>query len=298
MAKAFSVVSWNVEHFKGRANRRQEIVDHLATQNADVIALYEVEGKEVFGALSAAMPNYNFHITEGRQTQEILVGVRQKPGLRAFFSQRVTFKSGNPNLRPGALLTLTVDSVNYSMMFLHLKSMPSPLGLGLRDDQLERAFKLKKKLDKAAPGNQPANFIFLGDLNTMGMKYRFRKSISAQTELQNLDKDAARKSIKMRRLSKTQTATWWNGPQGSLKPSNLDHVVASDHLEFRSFARPHPKGWLETRIDDRPSEGPDSTDRAEIDVRGWPQSATAAQAGTWIRQRSDHALLYFEVQKV
>ncbi|MBL4644224.1 MAG: hypothetical protein JKY44_11615 [Flavobacteriaceae bacterium] len=64
-------------------------------------------------------------------------------------------------------------------MFLHLKSHSEPIGLGLRDDQLDHAFKLKRTLDKALPDGKDAHFIILGDLNTMGMKYPFDKAIDA-----------------------------------------------------------------------------------------------------------------------
>ena len=82
MAKAFSVASWNVEHF-GAKNKGQDmpkkpvrpIIDFLATQNAHVVAVYEVVGRVVFDAVVPKKPNYHFHITEGPQTQEILVGV-------------------------------------------------------------------------------------------------------------------------------------------------------------------------------------------------------------------------------
>ena len=77
MAKAFSVASWNVEHFKsqGVSSRVEDVVEFLAEQRPDVFALYEVEGKEVFDALTTLMPEYTFHITEGQQVQQILLGV-------------------------------------------------------------------------------------------------------------------------------------------------------------------------------------------------------------------------------
>jgi hypothetical protein len=58
MAKAFSVASWNVEHFKsqGVSSRVEDVVELLAEQRPDVFALYEVEGKEVFDALTTLMP--------------------------------------------------------------------------------------------------------------------------------------------------------------------------------------------------------------------------------------------------
>lgn len=118
MARAFSVASWNVEHFKdGDPARIGRVVGFLSQVDPDVFAIYEVEGKEVFGALTTRMPGYTFHITEGDQTQEILVGVRQT--LTAFVTQRTEFKSGVFRLRPGMLVTITVDGQNYPVLFLH-----------------------------------------------------------------------------------------------------------------------------------------------------------------------------------
>lgn len=98
MAKAFSVISWNVEHFgaKGTSHKPTKpippIVDNLASHNADVIAVYEVIGAHIFSEVVAKMPNYHLHITEGPQAQEILVGVKRN--LTSFFTQKL----GNLNL--------------------------------------------------------------------------------------------------------------------------------------------------------------------------------------------------------
>jgi len=116
MAKAFSLASWNVEHFKGKPERVARVVEFLKAQHPDIFALFEVEGRTVFDDLVATLPGYQFHITEGPQTQEALVGVKR--GLTAFFTQKIEFKSGNQYLRPGALLTLTIDGEHYSILFL------------------------------------------------------------------------------------------------------------------------------------------------------------------------------------
>ncbi len=269
MAKAFSLASWNVEHFKGDPNRVARVVNFVNDQNPDVFGLLEVEGKDVFGELVTRMPNYQFHITEGPQTQEVLVGVRRT--FTAFFTQRMEYKTGNTYLRPGALLTLTIDGIHFSVLFLHTKSSAEPIGLGIRDEQFDRALKFKKVLDDAAGGSGKARYLFLGDLNTMGMKYPFHKEIDVQFELKKLDQGAKRR--KMRRLSKNAPNTWSNGSGSSYPPSNLDHVVASENLAFRQFGG------------------------ADIDVRGWPVLATTAQQDKWIQDFSDHACLYLEVQK-
>jgi endonuclease/exonuclease/phosphatase family metal-dependent hydrolase len=269
MSKAFSLASWNVEHFRDAPERIERVVGFVRSQDPDVFALLEVEGKTVFPSLVQTMPDYHFHITEGKQVQEVLVGVRGS--LTAFFTQRVEFKSGNTYLRPGALLTLTIEGLNYSVLFLHTKSNSKPIGLGIRDDQFNRAFAFKKVLDKAAGGPGKANYLFLGDFNVMGMDYPFDKDIPGADELKKLERDAAK--VKMRRLAKSRPATWWNGPDSSLPLSDLDQVVASEQMTFKAFQS------------------------AEVDVRGWPALTGPAAQGQWIKDYSDHGLIYMVIEK-
>ena len=61
-----------------RLGRVADVVALLAEQRPDVFALYEVEGKEVFDELTTQIPEYTFHITEGPQVQEILIGIRAR----------------------------------------------------------------------------------------------------------------------------------------------------------------------------------------------------------------------------
>lgn len=274
MAVAFSVASWNVEHFKEDRSRVERVVAFLKKQKPDIFALYEVEGSVVFKELVQVMKDYTFHITEGPQVQEILLGVRQ--GLTAFFTQKIEFKSGASAMRPGALLTVTVADKHYPLLFLHTASGNDPRGLGLRDDMMLRAVDFRKPLDSAAKkaGGESANYIFLGDLNTMGMEYKFvkGKDISPDDELTKLSKQAKKRG--MRLLSKTAPATWSNGSKSSIPNSNLDHVVAADHLVFTQF------------------------NGSDVSVRGWAEKKTTQEQDEWIKQFSDHSLLYFEVHKV
>lgn len=272
MPKAFSIASWNVEHFKNAPNRVSDVIALLASLNPDVFALYEVEGKDVFGELVTQMPNYQFHITEGPQVQEILVGVRS--GLTAFFTQKLEFRSGTTSMRPGALLTVTVAGESYPVLFLHLSSGPDPRGWGLRDDMLERALDFRKTLQQAAADpTKPVNYFFLGDLNTMGLQYFFKQhNILADVELKKVE--ALAKKRKMRMLTKNKPHTWSNGSTSKLPPSNLDHVVAADHLKFKQIQQ------------------------ADVRVLGWPEEPTPTAQDAWIKRFSDHALLYFEVQRV
>ncbi len=270
MAKAFSVVSWNCEHWKEDDPRNASRIDYLASQKADVIALYEVEGPEVWRSVMEGLPGYSFFITEGQNTQEILVGVG--PDTTAFLTQKVEFQSRNAFMRPGAFLTVRADGTDYSMLFLHLASMTDARGFGLRTDMIERAFEFKQYLDKVAKGK--ANFMFLGDLNVMGLDYVYGKDggsllrdrVDAANELAAVGYRAGKAD--MRVLSKSADVTWRG--DGSMR-SNLDHVVASSQLEFEQIAG------------------------KDVEVRGWPQLPDSEQED-WVKEFSDHALLYFEVR--
>ena len=93
MAKVYSLMSWNIEHFKkNQDNQTQVRIDRIAAkireEDPDVFAIYEVEGKDIFDTMVATFPGYSFHITEGPQVQEILIGV--KGNITAFFTQKVT----------------------------------------------------------------------------------------------------------------------------------------------------------------------------------------------------------------
>jgi hypothetical protein len=274
MTKVFSVASWNVEHFKADPTRIERIVEFLNSQNPDVFGLFEVEGATIFDTLVATMPNYIFQITEGDQTQEILVGVRKT--LTAFITQRTEFRSGTTHMRPGQLVTITKNGTNYALLFLHLASSTDPRGMGLRDDMLERAMEFRRVLDQKEGGAGKAHYVFLGDLNTMGMKYPFQRSIDVEFELKKWDQYAAKPKIGMRRLPKTHPNTWFNGSTSSLPPSNLDHVFASNNLDFRTFVA-------------------DDGGTANVSVRGWVNQPTDASKDQWIGQFSDHSLLFFEI---
>jgi exonuclease III len=274
MAKAFSIASWNVEHFKGDPTRTERVINFLKQQNPDVIGLYEVEGSVVFSAVTTKFPGYTFQITEGPQTQEILVGV--KSNLSAFMTQKLEFKSGNSFMRPGLLLTITISGKQYSVLFLHLASSNEPRGFGLRDDMADRAIKFCKTLNKAVGGD--ANYIFLGDLNTMGLDYPYKKEIDSTVELKRWD-TRAKQYYDLRRLIKTHDATWSNGSASTIPDSNLDHVYASEHLKFKQFSKTGGK-------------------KADVSVRGWVNKVTNADKDKWIKDFSDHSLLFLEVQKV
>ncbi len=282
MAKAFSVASWNVEHFRSQGTRTRvdDVVGFLNRQKPDVVAIYEVEGAQIWRELIERMPGYSFFITEGQNTQEILLGT--SPGVTAFVTQKLEFQARDAYMRPGALMTVRLAGVDYTMLFLHLASQPDARGFGLRTDMVDRAFSFKQKVMQPAAarlGYAEPNFLFLGDLNSMGLDYVYGREPAPRTRLRHLrasgEDEISRlhfeaEKVGMRVLTKSQPNTW----RSTRLRSNLDHVVAAKHLRFKKFGA------------------------AEVDVRGWPELATETEQRDWIKRYSDHALLYFVVEKV
>jgi hypothetical protein len=287
MGKVFSVASWNVEHFKMDTDPDRDRVHRVARFVAgndggpsavpDIFALYEVEGKDVYQDFMNEFPDHRFHMTEGEETQELFVGVHRD--FQTFTTQRLEFKTGRAQQRPGLLLAVRAAGADYALLFLHIKSGSNTEDFGLRDAALMHAFNLKQALDNASGGK--ANFIFMGDLNTMGIDDpvpRSRKmNLSSEDEIARIASWA--KQRKMALLDKEKTrindsdkeVTWYNGSRG-YEPTNLDHVLASEHLQIRSQG-----------------SGP-----SKISILGWPKLAKADWS-SWFTQYSDHALLYFEV---
>ena len=166
---------------------------------------------------------------------------------------------------------MQAGGASYSFLFLHLKSFPAPRDWGLRDDMFAHVASLKRKIDKAVPGGD-ANFIALGDINTMGLKaaYNDASDLTGAEELAFVDNRMDAYHTRMRRLSKTHHETWWNGKE-SWASSALDHVYAAKHLNFAVF------------------------NGSEIRVTGWVNEPTIAKKKDWIERFSDHSLLYGEI---
>lgn len=270
LTKAFSVVSWNVKHFKSPQARADRAVGFLRKQDADIIALYEVFGKDVFSEVVKQFPGYSFHITEGKQSQEILVGIRNT--LDSFITQKLEYSSGTTHVSPGLLATIIHEDSLYPMLFMNIDSTPTTQGMGLRHEMMLRAFKYRGRLDKLAweQGDAKVNYIFLGDLETMGMKHPYERDIDAETELRKWDDEECKK-YNMRRLKKSHHLTYrsCDGKQ----EGDFDHVYVAEHLNFTKFGN------------------------AEVDVRGWITEPEGVQK-EWREKYSPHSLLYFEVHKV
>ena len=70
----------------------------------------------------------------------------------------------------------------------------------------------------------------------MGMNLTYSsKDISSDEEIERLAKRLGIASAKMRFLSKTADFTYRPGSMATIPEGNLDHVVAADHLQFKTL---------------------------------------------------------------
>jgi len=268
MATLFSILSWNIKHFRDSPARVKAVAGYLKKWKPDVFGLFEVEGKEIYPMMVKEFPQYAMFMTEGQQSQEILVACR-KTFQSITFQQKREFDTGNPRLRPGALLSFVRKGQLCGALYLHTDSGTGAIDFGNRAEMFKHAFNLKKKIDKSA-GN--GKLIILGDLNTMGLQYprpvKSQTRVEASMEIFNLEDEAAK--AKMSVLPKEDDATWF----GSKGKSNLDHIIASTALKFRTYG-PASKPY-NVRID------------------GWAKLAGTDRT-TYLKDISDHCLLYAKV---
>jgi exonuclease III len=280
MPDSIKVLSWNVEHFK--MDKTAEVAQTIQGHDPDVFALYEVEAAPIYQFMLDNFPNHSIFITEGQQSQEILVACRNSfEGIK--FQQKKEFQSGNPRLRPGAFLTFRYPQKGfYNFLFLHTDSGTGAVDFGNRNEMFEHAFNLKRVLDDVA--DEETNFMILGDLNTMGLKYP-RQWVAHQIadtteEVEFIDYESQRKGRRnrvpnMRRLTKP-VGTHFSTRYGI---SDLDHIIASNHLRFT----------------DQQNAGEQGTH--EILLQGWRDYPDGSpQRLQYADEISDHCLLFCEVK--
>jgi hypothetical protein len=269
----FSLLSWNIEHFKGNGKRTKLVVDYIKNYDPDVFGLFEIEGADILNLMKGNFLDYDFAITDGPQTQEILVGWRRDKFDQAIFTQKREFKVYNPSLRPGALFTSLIRNDYYNILFLHTDSGTEAPDFGNRAEMFEKAWKMKIAIDKLSKSSK-GNLIIIGDLNTMGLEYPKRskkhQKVSEEEEIFSLKTFA--EEVDMQLLEKEYDKTFNNG---KIK-SNLDHVIVSKNIKIKE-------------------QGKSQDNKVYyVKVAGW-QQLSGSQRDNFIKNISDHCLLYLEI---
>lgn len=267
MESKVSVLWWNVHNLRG-LDHAARIVSYIKEVDPDVFALGEVVGEAAYRLVARAFPRHNFYMTFGKQSQEILVGVRST--FQAFFSQRTEFQSGNEFLRPAALLTLSIGEPPLNILFVHLKSFPDPLSLGYRDDFFDRLGRLKHTLDGLSSGN--SRFVICGDFNLQGMHYLQQKYIKPEEEFRHVQNELG--DVGFVFAEPTYLPTW--SSQEGKNQATLDYMAATISTNLVNFG--------------------DDQKQSQLRLGGWSQyPKNSVERAEFIRAVSDHASLYFEI---
>ena len=276
----FSFLSWNVRHFKGSPSRLND-VDQLITElEPDVFGLLEYQGKRAIRELMVdRFSEYDFAVTDSTGNLEVVVGYRRGKFDQVVWTQKRAFNNAARRLRPGALISLRLGPDFYNLLFLHTDSGAKPADYKNRRDVLRKVWKLREAL-KSRSATRKANLIVLGDLNTMGNG----GSVSGPSEVRRLGAAAERNGMVL--LGKDRPTTWSQWGKGSrgrrrklrvselegLMESDLDHVIADDHLDFVA----HGDGG------------------EPVHVRGWHQLDGSGKTG-FLWDISDHCGVFGEV---
>jgi len=278
---SFIFASWNVEKLKSNPARLKRAVDfikasHPARKPIDVFGILEIADVNVSALMQDHFPDYDFHLTDGPQVQEILVGVRRGVFDQKVFVQKREFKAGNEHLRPGALLSVRQGAAWTHLLYMHTDSGVDADAFGNRFNMFNNVRKMKDALDKkekqtSGDPNAEARLLVMGDLNTMGLQYPKAKKanirINAAEEILELPTFAG-----LRVLTKTHDRTW----KGSAGESNLDHVLATQAVPITPL-------------------GASGAEIRDVCVKGWVELATSAEVKTFLAEMSDHCLLIGEV---
>ncbi len=280
----FVFASWNVEAFRSDDPKRIEALfawlayGHPEQKPIDVFGIMEVESTNLLAIAALNFPQYDFHLTDGAQNKEIVIGVRRDAFDQVAFTQRREFKSGNAYMRPGSLVSLREKgAMNFThLVFLHAPAMSDPDGFGARAVTFENLAKLKSTFDAGEQAylkdpEAEARIIALGDFNTAGL--RFPSQRKGDIKVTSEDEIAALEDVTDLKLQAKSVDETWIGGRGR---SDLDHVMTSGSVSLRT---------LGDREDGQPFV---------VSVRGWPE-LEGAKRKAFQETISDHALLIGEV---
>ncbi|MDQ5979072.1 MAG: Endo/exonuclease/phosphatase protein [Verrucomicrobiota bacterium] len=224
---SFTFACWNVKRFNYTPQRARAVSALIAGHDPDVIGILEFLAKDAARRLvrSDKFSDYDFAFTDSDQGIEILVGWRRSKFAQVLFTQRREMQVGNNRLRPGGLLSVREKSADvfHNLLFLHTDSGTDAVAYKNRQTMFGKIWSLQRALAKLPEAQGQARLIALGDLNTMGRK----GSPNAKTEITGLTAAATQNGMAL--LPKSHEKTWRN-IGGTM--SNLDHVVASQELQF------------------------------------------------------------------
>ena len=267
--------------FRGSQPRLQDADDLISRFSPDIFGLLEFQArKEARELMFDRSPEYDFAVTDSTTGLEVIIGYRRGKFDQVIWTQKREFNNEPRTLRPGALVSVNYEGEWYSLLYLHADSGTSRSDYENRWKVFERLWRLEEALRRSSPSGNP-NLIVLGDLNTMGSG----STISGDVEKYQLETRATQNGMYM--PTKDAAHTWHEcgkGPRNnrrrlrvselsSAKRSDLDHVIASQNLDFVIHG----------------SDG-----QSAIHVEGW-QQVDGVDRVEFLWSLSDHSALFGEL---
>ena len=272
---AFSLLSWNIEKFNyDKPARVKTVAVAIKEHDPDVFGVLEFLAKDAARRLVRDFfPDYDFAFTDSKMGIEILVGWRRGRFAQILYTQRRELQVRNENLRPGGLLSVRQKGATLfnNMLFLHTDSGTLPDEYRRRETMFGKIWSLKKALAALPEQEGKARLIAVGDLNTMGRKDTpGAPKVTEDQEIAALSSATTKAGMQV--LTKSAPKTWSN-PSGS-KKSNLDHMIASNDLAFKS-----------QQVNGQ---------SVQVVVDGWVNKTGPAKR-SFIENVSDHSMLFAEI---
>lgn len=267
------VLFWNIESFKGDdSDRARAVAAHIRATDPHIVGFSEIGNKRALrNLMMSELSDFDFGITDGKQNIELMAGWKRGFFEQALYTQRREFKANRSGQRPGALLSVKLNSEFLNFLFLHTDSGKDEYDYENRRKMFGQIPKLQKTLDELEGSS--AKFIVMGDLNTMGRSaIPGDDAISSDEEIAGLRRFMARTSMTLHDKSHDTTFLQYY-PSGTIEfNTDLDHVISTDVTPLKEL-QPGKK----------------------VLVRGWNDLGTEASRFDWTENISDHASVEIEL---
>ncbi len=232
----FRVASWNIRFFPEPSTDVDRTAEILADLDADLIAVQEITDAD---ALAALLNQVNAHLTERALASDLtppryygfvlaesgghgglFVGyVYDQNAVRLSGVETLTSLQMTPDLRPALLARVTSlrGGLDFQVIVTHTDS-----GTKIRDYTHRMEFLDSLAVELERRWEDEADFIVLGDLNTMGhAEEEHDRRVSGEEEIAILDRKAW--TMGLRRLPSSPSCTEYYLGRGSL----LDHIMVT-----------------------------------------------------------------------
>ncbi|HEY8077784.1 MAG TPA: endonuclease/exonuclease/phosphatase family protein [Labilithrix sp.] len=236
---ALRVGTYNIRTFGGEGSETdmERLVANIRESRADVLAVQEIQSIAKARELAARLSE------GGRRFELVLSECGGRSAMRVGFlfdSSRVTLRETReyPELRPDggscsdgerAAVSVAIDTGNGALIHLlvvHLAAGGEREKLEKRKEQWRRAYAIADTLERSGP------VMILGDTNSTGYlddKYGERTFVDEEAKKEGLEVTT----------SPLGCSEYFGNPATGLRPSLLDHVVATPSLVAPRSVRVH-----------------------------------------------------------